>query len=111
MKRVITSIVFATKKEKYWVFANFFGIVVFLCIAFETWDSNHALPGLFPEFAIEALVLLLFALLNLSWLIKILLYRVWSGLLVFLAVGLLWTAAYKINQHYLLCWSKLVEEA
>jgi hypothetical protein len=59
------------KTQKFWLISNLVGMFIYLLVASTTWDLDHALGGLFPEYLFLNLLLPLFIVFNLIWLILI----------------------------------------
>ena len=60
------------RTQKFWLISNLTGMLVFLFVAGTTWDLDHALGGLFIEYAFLNLLLPLFVVFNSIWLLLIL---------------------------------------
>ena len=59
------------KAQKFWIISNVVGVLIYLLVASTTWDLNHALGGLFPEYGFLNLLLPHFIIFNSIWLILI----------------------------------------
>jgi hypothetical protein len=59
------------KTQKFWLISNLVGMIIYLLVASTTWDLDHALEGLFPEYAFLNPLLPLFIVFNSIWLILI----------------------------------------
>jgi hypothetical protein len=59
------------KTQKFWLISNLVGMIIYLLVASTTWDLDHALEGLFPEYAFLNLLLPLFIVFISIWLILI----------------------------------------
>jgi hypothetical protein len=100
MKYVMTA---TFKTQKVWVFSNLVGMLIYLFVAINTWDLDHALGGLFPEYAFLNLLLPLFIIFNLIWLVLILFHfrrsKSFQILVLFAIVASFWVGVIGIENH------------
>jgi len=91
------------KTQKVWVFSNLVGMLIYLFVAINTWDLDHALGGLFPEYAFLNLLLPLFIIFNLIWLVLIFFRfrrtKSFQILALFAIVAALWAGLIGIETH------------
>jgi hypothetical protein len=93
----------AIKTQKFWLISNLAGMLIYLFVAMLTWDMDHALGGLFPEYGFQNLLLPLFIVFNSIWLILII-FRFrhpnsFHELVLLATVAAFWTGVISIDIH------------
>lgn len=87
---------------------------VFLCVATTTWDLNHGLGGLFPEYAFLNLLLALFIAFDSIWLISILFRfrhpKIFEKLALCAIAAALWTGVVCLETHMEDFWYKRAQK-
>ena len=91
------------KTQKFWLISNLAGIIIYLLVASTTWDLDHALGGLFPEYGFLNLLLPLFIVFN-SILLILIIFRFrcpnsFQKLVLLAIVAAFWTGVIGIDIH------------
>jgi hypothetical protein len=93
----------AIKTQKFWLISNLVGIAIFLFVDASTWDLDHGLGGLFPEYAFLHVLLPLFIAFDSIWLLSILFRfrhpKIFQKLALLAIIAAFWTGVVGISIH------------
>jgi hypothetical protein len=103
------------KTQKFWLISNLVGMLIYLFVASTTWNLNHALGGLFAEYAFLNLLLPLFIVFNSIWLILIFFRfrhpKLFQKLVLLVAiVAAFWTGVIGIETHMDKFWQEQAQK-